>query len=126
MTGRVVRLTVRDVDVAAVIVPTAPLSNVIESFASVVSKPRPAMITLVAFAASGAVLLVITGATVETCVAELAALFVVTVALSTPAVVGGVVMVIVSCVAVAAETVPAAPLVKATVLLLAVVSKPSP
>jgi len=126
VTGRVVRFTVNEVAVAAVIAPTAPLSKVIESFAAVVSNPRPAMITVLRFAARNAELLVTTGATVATCVAAPLAPFVTTVAFSGPAVVGGVVSVTVSKVAVAAETVPTAPLLNVTVLFEAVVSKPSP
>ena len=93
VSGRVVRLTVSDVAVAAVIEPTAPLSNVMLSLTSVVSKPSPAMITELLLANNAAVLLVITGATVATCVAEPAALLVVTVAFSGPAIVGAVVSV---------------------------------
>lgn len=126
VTGRVVRLTVKDVEVAAVIDPTAPLSNVMESFANVVSNPSPAMMTELAFAARNALLLVTTGATVPTCVAVPLAPFVTTVAFNAPAVVGGVVSVTVNWVAVAAETVPTAPLLNVTVLFEAVVSKPSP
>ena len=126
VTGRVVRLTVNDVEVAAVIDPTAPLSKVIASLANVVSNPNPAMMTELAFAARKAVLLVTTGATVATCVAVPVALFVTTVAFNVPAVVGAVVSVTVSSVAVADATVPTAPLLNVTVLLEAVVSKPSP
>lgn len=54
VTGRVVRLTVNEVEVAAVIDPTAPLSNVIASLANVVSNPNPAMMTELAFAARNA------------------------------------------------------------------------
>lgn len=96
VTGRVVRLTVNEVEVAAVIDPTAPLSNVMESLASVVSNPSPAMMTELAFAARNALLLVTTGATVATCVAVPLAPFVTTVAFNAPAVVGAVVSVTVS------------------------------
>ena len=126
VTGRVVRLTVNEVEVAAVIDPTAPLSNVIASLANVVSNPNPAMMTELAFAARNALLLVTTGATVATCVAVPLAPFVTTVAFSGPAVVGAVVNVTVSRVAVADATVPTAPLLNVTVLLEAVVSNPSP
>lgn len=126
VTGRVVRFTVNDVAVAAVIAPTAPLSKVTEPFDGVESNPRPAMMTVLAFAARKAELLVTTGATVATCVAVLLAPFVTTVAFNGPAVVGGVVSVTVKRVAVAAETVPTAPLLKVTVLFEAVVSNPSP
>ena len=123
--GVVVKLTVRDVAVAAVTVPTAPLLKMIVSFAEFASNPKPAMMTELAFAARDAVLLVTTGATVATCTAApLLTLFVVTLMLRGPAVVGPVVSDTVSCVAVAAETVPAAPLLNVTKLLLAVASKP--
>jgi len=123
--GVVVKLTVKDVAVAAVTVPTAPLSKMIVSLEEFVSNPRPAMMTELALAARCAVLLVTTGATVATCTADpLPAALVVTTILSGPAVVGPVVNETVSCVAVAAETVPAAPLLNVTELLPTVESKP--
>ena len=123
--GVVVKLTVKDVAVAAVTVPTAPLLKTTVSLVNVVSNPKPAMMTELALAARDAVLLVTTGATVATCTADpLTAVFVVTTILSGPAVVGPVVSDTVSCVAVAAETVPAAPLLNVTKLLPAVASKP--
>ena len=66
VTGRVVRFTVNEVAVAAVIDPTAPLSKVTEPFDGVESNPKPAIITVLAFAARNAELLVTTGATVAT------------------------------------------------------------
>ena len=85
------------------------------------------MVSVAALAARFAVLLVTTGVTVATCTAvPLLTLSVVTTAVRLPAVVGLVENVTVSEVAVAAVTVPTAPLLKTTVLLAAVVSKPKP
>jgi hypothetical protein len=64
------KLTVSEVAVAAVTDPTAPLSSVTVLFDGVVSKPNPAMVTVVAFAARFVVLLVTTGFTVAICMAE--------------------------------------------------------
>lgn len=118
----------RVVAVAAVTVPTAPLLNVTALPEAVVLKPKPLIVIVEAFAARLAELLVITGVTVATCTAapELVTLFVVTIAVSAPAVLGGVVKVTVSCVAVAAETLPTARPLKSTVLLPGVVLKPKP
>ena len=63
MVGNVVNVTTKDVDVADVTVPAAPLLNVTTLSAAVVSKPKPAMVTVVALAAKFAVLLVMTGIT---------------------------------------------------------------
>lgn len=91
------------------------------------SKPKPLMVTEVASAAIGVVLLVITGATVATCTwAALAALLVVTITVKLPAVSGLVVMLTVSEVAVALVTLPTALLLKVSTLALAVVLKPKP
>jgi hypothetical protein len=124
--GRDVNVTVSVVAVAAVIVPAPPLLKTTRLFASVVSKPKPLIVMLFSPAPRFAVLLVIIGRTVATCTAKL---------LLTPAVVitavklpafGLVLNVTVSAVAVAAVTVPMAPLLNSTVLLAAVVSKPVP
>lgn len=118
-------VTVRAVVVAAVTVPIAPLSRATELFAGVASKPKPLITNVAALTAMLAVLLVTTGITVATSTAApLLILFVVTTAVRLPAVSGRVERVIVSDVAVASVTVPNAPLLKTTVLLAAVVSKP--
>ena len=78
-------------------------------------------------AARSVIALVTTGATVATCVGlPLLAEFVVTTAVKLPAAVGLVVRFTVKVVAVALLTVPIAPLLKVTRLLLAVESKPIP
>jgi len=124
--GLVENVTVNDVAVAVVTVPTAPLLKTTVLWLAVVSKPKPLIVMVAALAATLDELLVMTGVTVATCTDEPATLFVVTVADKLPAVAGCVEKVTVSEVAVAAVTVPAAPLSKATVLLLAVVSNPRP
>lgn len=124
--GFVEKVTVNDVAVAAVTVPTAPLLNVTELLAAVKSKPVPLIVIVLASAASPDVLLVTTGRVVATCIAEpLLMLLVVTMALRLPAA-GAVVKLTVSSVDVAEATVPAAPESNTTVLLAAVVSKPKP
>ena len=125
--GLVENVTVSEVAVAAVTVPTAPLLKTTVLLAAVVSKPKPLMVSVVALAARLAVLLVTTGVTVATCTAvPLLTPSVVTTAVRLPAVGGLVENVTVSEVAVAAVTVPTAPSLKMTVLLAAVVSKPKP
>lgn len=94
---------------------------------AVVLKPKPAIVMVVASAASVAVLLVTTGTTLATWTfAVLATPLVVTVAVRGPAAVGLVERLIVRSVPVALVTVPAAPLLNATKLFPAVVSKPDP
>ena len=123
----VVNVTVNSVAVAAIIVPTAPLLNVTALSSTVVLKPTPLMVMLVALATKLAVLLVTTGLTVATCTASpLLTAFVVTTAVKTSALVGDVVKVTVNEVAVTVVTIPTAPLLKTTVLLPRVVSKPNP
>ncbi len=61
MAGSVDRVTISDVGVAEVTVPTALLLKVTTLSVAVVSKPKPAMVTVVALAARLAVLLVTTG-----------------------------------------------------------------
>lgn len=68
--GLVENVTVSDVAVAEVTVPTPPLLNTTVLFAAVVSKPLPAIVIVAAFAPKAAVLLVTTGFTVATCTAE--------------------------------------------------------
>jgi hypothetical protein len=95
-------------------------------FPAVVSKPAPLMVTVEAFAARLAVLLVTLGVTVATCTAvPLLTPPVVTEAVKLPAR-GFVVKVTVRAVEVAAVTKPTAPLLNVTVLLAAVVSKAKP
>lgn len=59
-------VTVSEVAVAAVTVPSAPLFNTTVLFAGVESNPKPAMVTVVAFGFKLAVLLVMIGLTVAT------------------------------------------------------------
>lgn len=126
--GRVVRVTVRVEAVAAEIEPTAPLLNVTELLARVVSNPLPIMVRDVALALrTFPELAKTTGVTVATCVAEpLGSVFVVTIAVKLPAFEGFVVSVIVRVVAVADAIVPTAPLFSATELFAVVGSKPNP
>lgn len=125
--GFVEKVTVSDVAVAAVTVPTAPLLKTTRLSPAVVLKPKPAIVTVSALAARFDVLLVTTGTTVATCTAELLlTLLLVTMAVRLPAVVGEVDKETVKVVAVAAVTVPTAPLLKVTVLSPGVVSKAKP
>jgi hypothetical protein len=95
--------------------------------AAAVSNPNPLIVRVVASANRLDVLLVTTGTTVETWTAvPLLRPLVVTMAVKLPAEVGAVVRFTVSVVAVAAVTVPTAPLLKTTVLLAAVVENPVP
>lgn len=64
--GRVEKVTVKAVDVAFVTVPTAPLLNTTRLFRAVVSKPVPAMVTVLESAAKLDVLKVTVGARVAT------------------------------------------------------------
>ena len=124
--GLVERVKVSDVVVAAVTVPTAPPLSETVLLARIGSKPKPLMTSIVPFSARLAVLVVTTGVTVATWTAVLlATLLVVTTTVSVPAD-GFVLKETVKEVAVAAVTVPIAPLLNATVLLDAVVSKPEP
>lgn len=126
LVGLVVNVTTSWVAVADVTVPTAPLLNTTVLLAAVKSKPKPAMVTVLAFAAKLLVLLVTTGRAVATCTAEpLFMPLVVTIARRLPAV-GADEKFTASRVAVAETTVPAAPESNTTVLLPAVVSKPKP
>ena len=123
----VLKVIVSEVVVAAVTVPTAPLLKTTMLLAAVVSNPNPLIVRLVASANRLDVLLVTTGTMVETCTAApLLRPLVVTMAVKLPAEVGAVVRFTVSVVAVAALTVPTAPLLKTTVLLAAVVENPLP
>lgn len=125
--GFVLKVIVSEVVVAAVTVPTAPLLKTTVLLAAAVSNPNPLIVRVVASANRLDVLLVTTGTTVETCTAvPLLRPLVVTMAVKLPAEVGAVVRFTVSVVAVAAVTVPTAPLLKTTVLLAAVVENPVP
>lgn len=130
--GVLVKVTVSDVAVADVTVPVALLLKVTTLLAAVVLKFVPAMVIVVALAARLAVLAVTVGTdTLATTVATLTAVplgrvFVVTDAFKLPAAVGLVVMVTVSCVVVAEDTLPTGPPVKVTELLPATGSKPKP
>ena len=125
--GLVLKVIVSEVVVAEVTVPTAPLLNTTVLLAAAVSNPNPLIVRVVASANRLDVLLVTTGTTVETCTAvPLLRPLVVTIAVRLPAEVGAVVKFTVSVVAVAAVTVPTAPLLKTTVLLAAVVENPVP
>lgn len=125
--GFVLKVIVSEVVVAAVTVPTAPLLKTTVLLAAAVSNPNPLIVRVVASASRFEVLLVTTGTTVETCTAvPLLRPLVVTIAVRLPADVGAVVKLMVSVVAVAAVTVPTAPLLKTTELLAAVVENPVP
>ncbi len=120
-------MTVKLVALAVVTTPTAPLLSVTRFSAAVVENPKPLIVTVVALAAESVVALVTTGVTVATpMAAPLLTEFVVTTAVSSPADVGLVENVTVSEVAVAAVTVPAAPLLNTTLLLAAVALNPNP
>jgi hypothetical protein len=122
--GFELNVTVSDVRVAAVTVPIAPLLKATVLREAVVSKPLPVMVIVEALANRSAVLLVTDEVTAATCTAAL--LFtppLVTIAVKLPAA-GLVEKVTVSAVAVAAVTVPTAPLLNVTKLLPGVVLKP--
>ncbi len=125
--GLVPKVTIKLVAEAVVTVPAAPLFRVTVLLAAVASKPKPLMVTVVASALSAAVLAVTTGVTFATwTAAPLVTPLDVTTAVKLPAVVGLVVNVTVNEVAVAAVTVPAAPLLKETLLFAAVGLKALP
>ena len=127
LAGFVEKVTVSEVVVAAVTLPTALSLKVTALFAGVAEKPKPLIVIVGAFAARFAMFEVTTGITVATCTAApLLPAPVVTTAFNAPTT--WPLMLTVSCVPVAAVTVPApviAP-VKATVLFAGVVSKPVP
>ena len=127
LTGLVPNVTTRLVAVADVTVPVAPLLNTTVLLPAVVLNPKPLMVIVFAVRAKLVVFAVTTGRTLATCTAEpLDVPLVVTMAVSDPAAVGLVLNVTVSDVAVAVVTVPTAPLLNTTVLLLAVLLKPVP
>jgi len=112
--------------VAAVTVPSAPLLNTTVLSAGVVLNPLPVMVTVDAVARTSVVVWVTVGRTDATCTADpLENELTDTVAVNAPAP-GLVENVTVRAVAVAAVTVPTAPLLNTTVLLPGVVLKPKP
>lgn len=125
--GRVENDTVSAVVVAFVTVPMAPLLKVNTLLAAVVLKPKPLMVNVDSSPPRMVVVLLITPIILATCTAEpLTTEFVVTVAVRLPTVVGLVLNVTVSRVAVALVTVPMAPLLNATTFREAIGSKPTP
>ncbi len=123
---RPVRLvTVREVDVAAVTLPVAPLLNFTVSLAAVAEKPTPLIVRLAALAACVAVLAVTTGVTFATSSEALLTPLTATDAVNLPAV-NPFKLVTVNTVAVAVVTVPVAPPLNVTLSLAAVVEKPAP
>jgi hypothetical protein len=125
--GLVENVTVKEVAVAAVTVPTAPLLNTTVFCEAVVLNARPLIVTVLTFAARPAVLTETDGTTDATTTdAPLDTPFVTTIADRFPTDVGRVVSDTVSAVAVAADTEPTAPLLKVTALLASVVSNPLP
>lgn len=125
--GLVENVTVSEVAVAAVTVPTALSLNTTRLLPGVVSNPKPSMVNVVASAKRLLIALVTTGTTVATCTAvPLVSPLTVTIAVKLPAAVGDVESVTFSEVAVALVTVPTAPLLNSIVLWAAVGSKPWP
>jgi hypothetical protein len=125
--GRVEKVIVRVVAVAAVTVPMAPLLKTTLLLAAIVEKPNPVIVIVFAVIERLAVLTVTTGMTFATLTAApLEKPFVVTTTVRLPAVVGFVENVTVSEVAVEAVTVPTAPLSKVTVFSAATVLNPAP
>ena len=91
------------------------------------SNPKPLIVMVATLASRLAVLVVTTGLTVATCTADpLPMVLVVTMTVRLPIVAGDVSNPTVIDVAVAAVTVPAAPLLRTTVLLAGIVSNPTP
>lgn len=121
------KVTVKVVAVAAVTVPTAPLLNTTVLLPAVVLNPNPRIVMVVAAEVMAAVLTVTEGITVATWTAvPLAIELVVTTAVKPPRALGLVPRLTVSDVAVAAVTVPNAPLLNTTVFREAIGSKPNP
>ncbi len=121
------KVTVNAVDVALVTVPTAPLLKTTVFCSSTVSKPTPPMTMVLELIPRAVELDVTAGLTVATCTGEpLPMELLVTTAVRSPTAVGAVVIVTVKDVAVALDTVPAAPLLNTTELFAAVGLKPRP
>jgi hypothetical protein len=124
--GFLEKVTVKDVAVAAVTAPIAPLLKTTVFSAGVVLKPLPVIVTVFALAKTSVVVCVTVGRTDATwTAAPLENEFTETDAVKAPAP-GLVEKVTVKAVAVAAVTVPTAPLLNVTVLLLGVVLNPKP
>jgi hypothetical protein len=118
--------TVNDVELAAVTAPTTPLLKTTVLLLGVVLKPVPVIVIVLALALTVVVVLFTETGTVATWTATpLPILLVVTIAVRLPAA-GLVENVTVKVVAVAALTVPMAPLLKTTLLFAGVVLKPVP
>ena len=126
--GGVVMETVNWVAVAEVTFPTAPLLNTTKLFPAVVLNPNPRIVSVVVDKVIAVVVLEVTdGITLATWTGlPLELELVVTTAVKLPTEVGFVSIRTVSDVAVAAVTVPTAPLLKVTVFLAKVVSNPAP
>lgn len=124
--GFLENVTVNEVAVAAVTVPMAPLLKATVFSAGVVLNPLPVIVTVLALAKISVVVCVTVGRTDATwTAAPLENEFTDTDAVKAPAP-GLVEKVTVSAVAVAAVTVPTAPLLNVTVLLPGVVLNPKP
>lgn len=127
LSGLVEKVTTKLVAVAEVTVPTAPLLKVTVLLPAVVLKPKPLMVTVVAFNAKLLVLAVTTGRTSATCTAEpLFTPLVVTMAVKEPATAGLAENNTVNEVDVEAVTAPTTPLLNTTVLLPGVELNPVP
>lgn len=126
--GLLTKVTVNEVDEAAVTLPVAPLSNVTVLLPGVGSNPKPLIVMVFALAVISPVGFAVTaGITVATCTgAPLTIESVVTTDVKVPAIVGSVDKVTINVVGVAEVTVPAAPLLKVITLSVAVVSNPKP
>lgn len=124
--GRVENVTVRDVDVAAVTAPTAPLLNTTVLLPGVGLKFVPLIVTVVEFAARLVVVKSTVGRIVATCTEALLKPFVVTTAFNGPPRSGRAANVMLSEVVVAEVMMPTAPPLNVTELLLTVESKPKP
>src|SRR5258708_5806314 len=119
--GLVEKVTMSKVAVAEVTVPTAPLLKTTTLWEAIGSKPKPLIVTAGELGARLVIALVRGGAMFATwTAAPLVCELVVTAAVKLPRAVGFVEKVTVSEVAVAAVTVPTAPLLKTTVLCEAV------
>lgn len=125
--GLVENVTISEVAVAVVTVPTAPLLKTTVLLPAVVLNPVPLIVTVVELPARLVVTCVTVGLIVDTCTAEpLLTEFDVTTAVKLPSAVGLVPNVTVIDVGDEAVTVPVAPLLKTTVLLALVELKPKP
>lgn len=124
--GFVEKVTVSEVVVAEVTVPTAPLSKTTVLFAAVGSKLVPVIVTVVALAARLVAVAVTVGDTVAIAVDALLKPPVVTTTFRGPPMLGKAANVTLSDVEVAAVIIPTAPWLKVMELLVIVESKPNP